>query len=207
MDVEFGRAGTRTGKKEKQIFTSPEEHHLLQGLPEGWELEAVPRGYGTKHVDYYWLSPPDPRTGRAKRLRSMNEVRAFLNPETAVHERAKRIDHEKEQIRKVVDALLIKVEKRCIKIERLEKQKDKHDKAKERKDKAPGGGPGGHRPRFVQRTAAEFMQVRMRRHIARNPAAPSRARALRACVRARRSLCARPPPGSPDPRDLSRRSP
>jgi hypothetical protein len=134
----------RSGTKEKQLFRSPAEHHLLEGLPEGWELECVPRGFGHKHNDYYWLSPRDPVTGKSKRLRSMNEVRSFLNPETSQYERAKRLDHERDQVRKVVEMLISKIEKRCDK-------------------KVAGGVPGNARARVLpQRSAGEIMRVRER---------------------------------------------
>lgn len=142
-----GDEGEREGRrpKEKMLYRSAAEHPFLEGLPDGWMLEAVPRGAGTKHVDHYWLVPPDRITGKTKRLRSMNEVRAFLDPEKAVYERAKRIDHEKDVIKKMLDNLIAKVEKRC---------------GEKRSAGTGGGGPGGYRRAIPTRTAADIMRVR-----------------------------------------------
>lgn len=164
--------------KFKQVFSSPSEHYLLEGLPAGWELEAVPRGAGQKHVDYYWLSPPDPSTGKVKRLRSMNEVRSFLNPETAMLERAKRIDHDKEAVRRVVESLIQRVEKRC---------------GQGEKRPGGGGGQGGYRRPLPMRTAAEIMRVHARpRAAGRADVCAARGVRLRAAAHAR--LLAPPPP-------------
>lgn len=116
---------------------------MLEGLPEGWEVEAVPRTGGQKHIDFYWYPPPDPVTHRVpKKLRSLNEVRAYLNPESIVQDRAKRHDHDREQVRKVLEALIAKVEKRCEKFAP--------------RPRSAGGGVG--RARIPQRSASDIMR-------------------------------------------------